>query len=383
MLRLVIGFRFSTSLFGIVYGLSACSGPQASPPPVIDVTVMQLKPGPATVTLEYVARTEAFNTVEIRPRTGGLLEQELAVEGKAVKHGQLLFRIDPQPYQQAFAQARAVTAQARSTLQQARRDQGRIAPLAQMDAASKQELDAVVARVEAGAAAVAAAQAAEKTAALNLGYTNVTSPIDGVMGRAQVRVGGLVSAYQTLLTTVYSTDPMYINYSISEQRLLELQKLSGVTVDNKIKNPPVFHIVLADGSVYPHAGTLNFVDAAVDSRTGTLPVRLTVPNSENLLRSGQFARVVVDAQKLQDALVLPQRAVQEVQGHNFVWLIDPQNRAQRRDVVMGARIGEGWLVQSGLRAGESVVVDGAQKLRTGSNLKPIPWVPAPNAPSKT
>jgi len=344
---------------------------------------MQLKPGPATVTLEYVARTEAFNTVEIRPRTGGLLERELAVEGKAVKHGQLLFRIDPQPYQQAFAQARAATAQARSTLQQARRDQGRIAPLAQMDAVSKQELDAVVARVEAGAAAVAAAQAAEKTAALNLGYTNVTSPIDGVMGRAQVRVGGLVSAYQTLLTTVYSTDPMYINYSISEQRLLELQKLSGVTVDNKIKNPPVFHIVLADGSVYPHAGTLNFVDAAVDARTGTLPVRLTVPNPENLLRAGQFARVVVDAQKLQDALVLPQRAVQEVQGHNFVWLIDPQNHAQRRDVVMGARIGEGWLVQSGLRAGESVVVDGAQKLRTGSNLKPIPWVPAPNAASKT
>lgn len=383
MQRLVIGFRFPTSLFGIVYGLSACSGPQASPPPVIDVTVMQLKPGPATVTLEYVARTEAFNTVEIRPRTGGLLERELAVEGKAVKHGQLLFRIDPQPYQQAFAQARAATAQARSTLQQARRDQARIAPLAQMDAASKQELDAVVARVEAGTAAVAAAQAAEKTAALNLGYTNVTSPIDGVMGRAQVRVGGLVSAYQTLLTTVYSTDPMYINYSISEQRLLELQKLSGVTVDNKIKNPPVFHIVLADGSVYPHAGTLNFVDAAVDARTGTLPVRLTVPNPENLLRAGQFARVVVDAQKLQDALVLPQRAVQEVQGHNFVWLIDPQNHAQRRDVVMGARIGEGWLVQSGLRAGESVVVDGAQKLRTGSNLKPIPWVPAPNAASKT
>lgn len=368
------------ALLWMVGVLSACSGAPAPAPPVIDVTVLQLTPGPATVTLEYVARTEAFNTVEIRPRTGGLLQQALAVEGAVVQAGQLLFRIDPQSYQQALAQAKAATAQANSNLEQARRDQGRIAPLAKVDAASQQELDAVVARVAAGKAALDAALAAQKTAELNLGYTNVTSPIEGVMGRAQVRVGALVTAYQTLLTTVYATDPMYINYSISEQRLLELQKRSGVSVDNKIKNPPVFHVLLADGSVYPHAGTLNFIDAAVDARTGTLAVRLTVPNPEKLLRAGQFARVVVDTQRLTDALLLPQRAVQETQGRNFVWLVDPQSHALRRDVLMGQRIGENWLVQSGLQAGESVVIDGAQKLRAGSLVKPTPLAASSTAP---
>ena len=212
-------------------------------------------------------------------------------------------------------------------------------------------------------------------------YSNVTSPITGVLGRAQVRDGSLVTAYQTLLTTVYATDPMYINYSISEQRLLELQKVRGSAVNNKYKNPPVFHIVLADGSVYPHAGTLDFVDAAVDPRTGTLPVRLTVPNPENLLRAGQFARVVVDAQKLNDALLLPQRAVQEAQGRNFVWIADPEHHAQRRDVVMGPRVGEQWLVVSGLGVGDDVIVDGAQKLRAGSVLKPAPLKPPATAPA--
>jgi len=359
-----------------VVALTACSGDAPPPPPAVDVTVLKLAPQAATVTLEYVARTEAYNTVEIRPRTGGLLERQFAREGAVVRAGQLLFRIDPQPYEQALAQARAASAQARSALQQAQRDQARIAPLSKVDAASQQELDAVVARVEAGRAAVDAAAAAEKTADLNLGYTNVTSPIAGVLGRAQVRDGSLVTAYQTLLTTVYATDPMYINYSISEQRLLELQKVRGAAVTNKFKDPPVFHIVLADGSVYPHAGTLDFVDAAVDPRTGTLPVRLTVPNPENLLRAGQFARVVVDAQKLNDALLLPQRAVQEAQGRNFVWIADPERHAQRRDVVMGPRVGEQWLIVSGLSAGDDVVVDGAQKLRAGSVLKPAPLKPA-------
>ena len=360
--------------------LTACSAKSPPPPQPIDVTVLRLEPQPATVTLEYVARTEAFNTVEIRPRTGGLLQTQVALEGAVVHAGQLLFRIDPQPYEQALAQAKAATAQAHSGLEQALRDQARIAPLSMVDAASQQEVDAVVARVEAGRAAVDAAKAAQTTAELNLGYTSITSPIAGVLGRAQVRVGALVTAYQTLLTTVYDTDPMYVNYSISEQRLLELQKVSGVSVDNKIKNPPVFHVVLADGSVYPHAGTLNFVDAVVDPRTGTLPVRLTVPNPEKLLRAGQFARVVVDAQKLTDALLLPQRAVQETQGRNFVWIADAQNKAQRRDVVMGPRVGEQWLVLSGLSAGDMVVVDGAQKLRNDSSIKPAPAAqPGPTA----
>jgi membrane fusion protein, multidrug efflux system len=358
---------------GFIALLQGCSAPKPPPPPAVEVTVVTLRPQPTTVTLDYVARTEAYNTVEIRPRTGGLLEKQSAVEGDLVRRGQSLFHIDPQPYEQALAQAKASEAQAQSVLDQAQRDQARIAPLAKVDAASQQELDAVVARVEAGRAGLNASRAEVKTAELNLGYTDVVSPIEGVMGRALVRVGGLVTAYQTLLTTVYSIDPMYINYSISEQRLLELQRSRGGSVDQNLKNPPAFHIVLADGNPYPYVAKLNFVDAAVDQKTGTLAVRLTVPNPHKMLRAGQFARVVADVQKLDNALLLPQLAVQETQGRNYVWVVDAQNHAQKRDVVMGARVGEQWLVISGLSAGEQVVVDGAQKLRSGSALKLAPF----------
>jgi membrane fusion protein, multidrug efflux system len=374
------GWRNGAAFAWLTMALWACTGAAPPPAPPIDVTSIVLRPQPATVTLEYVASIEAFNTVEIRPRTGGLLERQEAVEGAFVKKGQPLFRIDPQPYEQALAQAKAASEQARATLQQAQRDQVRTAQLSKVDAASQQELDAVVARVDAGKAAVDAAGAAEKTAQLNLGYTSVVSPIDGVMGRAQVKVGALITAYQTLLTTVYSVDPMYVNFSISEQRLLEIQRLRGSSINQNNKNPPTFHLMLADGSIYSRAATLNFIDAAVDARTGTLAVRLTVANPDRLLRAGQFARVIADTQKLNDAMLLPQRAIQETQGRNFVWVVDAHKKAQRRDVVMGARIGEQWLVNSGLKFDEEVVIDGAQKLHSGSSLKIAPFkaTPPPN-----
>lgn len=355
----------------VLASVAGCS--DSAPPPAVpvEVTTLRLSPRPATVTLEYVGRTEAFNTVEIRPRTGGLLQKQVALEGELVHAGQLLFKIDPQPYEDALAQAKAATAQAEASLDQALRDQARIAPLSKMDAASQQELDAVVARVTAGRAAVDSARAAQNTARLNLGYTNITSPITGVMGRAQVRVGALVTAYQTLLTSIYDTDPMYVYYSISEQRLLELQRVLGHSIDSNARHPPAFHIVLADGSVYPHAGKLDFVDAAVDPRTGTLPVRLTVPNPERMLRAGQFARVVVDAEKIKDALLLPQRAVQELQGNTYVWIARADHHVERRDVLMGSRVGDDWLVLKGLSAGDEVVVDGAQKLRDGSLIRTV------------
>jgi membrane fusion protein (multidrug efflux system) len=363
----------------LVASVAGCSDSAPPPQTPVEVTTLRLVPRPATVTLEYVGRTEAFNTVEIRPRTGGLLQKQVALEGDLVHAGQLLFKIDPQPYVDALAQAKAATAQAEAALEQALRDQARIAPLSKMDAASQQELDAVVARVAAGRAAVDSARAAQNTARLNLGYTDITSPITGVMGRAQVRVGALVTAYQTLLTSIYDTDPMYVNYSISEQRLLELQRVLGHSIDSSAKHAPPFHIVLADGSVYPHPGKLDFVDAAVDPRTGTLPVRLTVPNPERLLRAGQFARVVVDAETLKDALLLPQRAVQELQGNTYVWIAAADHHVERRDVLMGSRVGDEWLVVRGLSAGDEVVVDGAQKLRDGSLIRTVPPAAAAKA----
>lgn len=352
--------------------ISACSH-STPPPPAIDVTTIKMQPRAATVTESYVAQIEARNAVEIRPRVGGLLDKQFVADGQAVKSGQKLFVIDPQPYVVALAMARAELAQTEATREQSERDFARVQPLLAIDAISQQDYDAAMAKSVAGRAAVEAARAQVKTAELNLGYTTVVSPIDGVLGRAQIKEGGLVSANATLLATVYSIDPMYVDFSLSEQRLLAFQRQLGRTADQNSKTPPPYHLVLGDGSEYPEVPKLNFLDPAVDKNTGTIAVRLEVANPRKMLRAGQFARVLMDTQQLSDALLLPQRAVQDLQGQTFVWIVDAQGSAQTRDVAMGPRIGSEWLVQKGLQAGDVVIVDGVQRLKPGApvNAQPL------------
>ena len=353
--------------------------PPAPPPP--EVTVLDVKHTPATYTEDYVAQTEAVNAVEIRPRVGGVLEKQLPNEGERVTSGELLFVIDPQPYIEALAQARATLAQNEASLEQSQRDLGRATSLSQIDAVSQQELDATIAKNKANIASVAAGQAEVKTAQLNLGYTSIVSPIDGTMGRAQLRVGGLAVANSTLLTTVYETSRVYINLSISEQRLLALQKQLGRAPNQNSKEAPPFRLFLIDGSEYPLPPKLNFIDPAVDTRTGTLGIRLEVPNPDRLLHAGEFARVQVTTLQDPDAIVLPQRAIQDLQGKNYVWVLDGEGKAQQRDVEMGPRIGEDWLVAKGLKVGDHVIVDGVQRLRPGMAVKPSPYVAAQGAPA--
>jgi membrane fusion protein (multidrug efflux system) len=322
-----------------------------------------------------VAQTEAVNTVEIRPRVGGVLEKQLPAEGEPVKAEQLLFVIDPQPYIEALAEARATLAQNEASLEQSQRDLARANALSAIDAVSQQELDATVAKNKANIASVSAGQATVKTALLNLGYTNIMSPIDGVMGRAQMRVGALANANTSLLTTVYDTSRMYVNLSISEQRLLALQRTLGRAPDQNSTQAPPFRLFLADGSEYTLAPKLNFIDPAVDTRTGTLAIRLEVANPQQLLHAGEFARVQVTTLQDPNAIVLPQRAIQDLQGKNYVWIIDAQGNAQQRDVLMGPRIGESWLVAQGLKPGDRVIVDGVQRLKPGVPVKPTPLAP--------
>ena len=361
--------------------LAACAkGPPAGPPPP-EVSTLTVAPQAATFSVDYVATTEAVNTVEVRPRVTGVLEKQLPSEGERVKPGQLLFVIDQQPYIAALAQAKATLAQSQANLEQAQHDLARAQSLALIDAISQQELDAAVARAKAGLAAVEAGQAAVKTAQLNLGYTSITSPIDGVMGRAQLRVGGLATANTTLLTTLYQTDRMYVNLSISEARLLALQRQYGRALNQRSTSAPPFRLFLVDGSEYPETPKLNFISPAVDDRTGTLAIRLEVANPHGLLHAGQFARVQVAAIQDPHAIVLPQRAIQELQGKNYVWTLDAQGRVQQRSVDMGLRDGEYWQVQNGLKPGDVVVVDGVQRLRPGMLVKASPLA-APDAPPK-
>jgi membrane fusion protein, multidrug efflux system len=354
----------------------ACS---KNPPPAaapVEVTTIAVTPHPVTFPEDYVAQTEAVNAVEIRPRVGGMLEQRVPIEGEPVKAGELLFVIDREPYIAALAQAKASLAQSEAASLQSQRDLGRAKSLSEIDAVSQQELDAAVAKNQANLASIDAAKAAVRSAELNLGYTTITSPIDGVMGRAQLRQGGMVTANNTLLATIYQTDRMYINFSVSEQRLLSMQRQLGRAPSQNSKTPPPFRIFLADGSEYLQTGRLNFIDPAVDARTGTLALRLEVDNPQHLLHAGQFARVQVAAQQDPNAILVPQRAVQDLQGKNYVWIVDAAGRAEQRDVRMGSRVGADWQVQQGLKAGDVVIVDGVQHLKPSVAVKATPLAAA-------
>ena len=349
----------------------ACSKNAPPAAAAVEVTTMTVTPHPVTFPEDYVAQTEAVNAVEIRPRVGGMLEKRVPIEGEAVKTGQLLFVIDREPYIAALAQAKAARAQSEAASLQSQRDLARAKSLSEIDAVSQQELDAAVAKNQANLASIDAAKAAVRTAELNLGYTTILSPIDGVMGRAQLRQGGMVTANSTLLTTIYQTDRMYVNFSVSEQRLLSLQRQLGRAPSQDSTTTP-FRIFLADGSEYLQTPRLDFIDPAVDSRTGTLALRLEVDNPQQLLHAGQFARVQVAAQQDPNAIVVPQRAVQDLQGKNYVWIVDATGHAQQRDVRLGPRIGSDWQVQQGLKAGDVVIVDGVQHLKPASLVKAAP-----------
>ncbi len=351
---------------------AACGGKAAGPPAPQPVSTLTMRPQPTSLTQEYPAQLEASNTVEIRPQVSGILYRQAALEGTPVRRGEVLFEIDPQPYAAALAQAQAGLAQAHAAEAQATRDLARARPLTAIDALSQRELDAAIAANASAQGLVKAAEAAVKTAELNLNYTQVSSPIDGVMSRALIRIGGVVTAYTTLLTTVYQTDPMYANFSVGEQRLLQVQRELGRPLDQHNPSQREFRILLADGSEYELPGKMNFIDAAVDLRTDTLALRLTVPNPKQFLHAGQYVKVVVATRERPNALLVPQRAVQLLQDKHYVWIVDSAGKAQQRDVKMGQQQGSDWVVEGGLAPGDVVVVDGTQKLKPGSPVRAEP-----------
>ncbi len=358
-----------------VLGSAACAKKPPAQQAPVSVSVITVKPHPVTFPEDYVAQTEAINAVEIRPRVGGMLEKRVPVEGEAVKTGELLFVIDREPYIAALAQAKASLAQSEAASLQSQRDLARAKSLSEIDAVSQQELDAAVAKNQANLASIDAAKAAVRSAEVNLGFTTILSPIDGVMGRAQLRQGGMVTANSTLLTTIYQTDRMYVNFSVSEQRMLALQRQLGRAPSQDAKSPPPFRIFLADGSEYMQTPRLDFIDPAVDSRTGTLALRLEVDNPKHMLHAGQFARVQVAAQQDPNAIVVPQRAIQDLQGKNYVWIVEA-GQAQQRDVRLGSRVGSDMQIQEGLKDGDVVIVDGIQHLKIASPVKITPMTGA-------
>ncbi|WP_158592361.1 efflux RND transporter periplasmic adaptor subunit [Noviherbaspirillum sedimenti] len=326
-------------------------------------------PTPITLFEEYAAQTEAVETVEIRARVGGILERQAFKDGARVEAGDLLFVIDQQTYISALAQARANLAQAQASYLNSRQILARSRPLLAALAISQQEMDAAIARERVDAAAVEAGKAQVQQAQLNLGYTTIRAPRSGLISRALIKPGGLVNASTTLLTTLYSVDPMYVSFTVGEQKLEGLLRQYKAGSTNEAA-PPI-RIKLADGSDYQYGGKLDFVDAAVDPRNGTLPVRLVVPNPDGTLRSGQFVRAIVAKPANPAAILLPQKAVQELQGKYSVFVVGPDNKAVYRDISASIRSGNDWVVEQGVKPGELVIVEGTGKLRPGMPVKPV------------
>jgi membrane fusion protein (multidrug efflux system) len=369
--------RWTFALSIAAFALSGCKGSaQPQTPPPQEVSVIEVKPRPVTVNDEYVAQTQAPDTIEIRSQVTGLLDRQAFADGARVKRGDVLYIIDQRPFEAQLAQAKASLAQAEANLVNAKQNLARNSRLIAQKAVSQQDYDTAVAQERSSTALVEAQKALLRNVELNLEFATLRASRDGVMSSSQVKPGSLINAQQTLLTTLYSSDPMWVNFSVSEDKLLALQKTLKHPPGDRPDLAPPFHIRLADGTDYNLTGKLNFVDAAIDQKSGTLQVRISVPNPDRLLRPGLFVRVIVAAFENPSAIRVPQQAVQELQGLKSVYVVTADDKAEPRQIVASYRLGNDWVVDSGLAAGDRVVTEGVGKLRPGAPVKPVVAAPA-------
>lgn len=333
------------------------------PPPV--VTVATIEPRDIPVTYEYVAQTAGYREVEVRARVTGILQKRNYKEGSAVRQGDSLFTIDPAPFQVALARSEAELAVAEARLAQSKRDVARLRPVFEARAVSQKELDDAVSGEQVAAAEVASARSRVNEARLNVDYTRVEAPITGTASRAVVSEGSLVSGPNVLLTTITQADPMYAIFGIPDREFLALRRDADA---GRLKLPEngrfKASLKLADGAPYPRNGTLNFTDVRVNAQTGSSEARAEFPNPGNVLRAGEFARVMLQGAIRPGAIVVPQRAVLESPKGKYVYVVNAESKAEPRPVEVGDWIApDTWIINNGLKPGDRVVVDGVMKLQ--------------------
>lgn len=395
---------------------SSAQGRMAFPPP--PVSVLEVQASDVPIYSEYAAQTFARDMVEVRGRVDGYIEKRLFQVGADVRAGQTLYELDLRPYaadvdkakgdvaqseanlefarkQVALIQAEANLAQAKANLAKAQQDVTRLQPLVGQEAASQQDLDNALAALDANKANVAALTASVdqtrlqtrtsidsaaaqvesnkallRTAQLNLGYATITAPISGRIGDSLIEVGGLVSKTAAQpLTTIVPLDPIWVRFKVSEAEYLGYQKSKDVQHN---VNLPI-RLVLADDSIFPQQGQIRNALNQVDLKTGTLEIQGTFPNPEHAVLPGQFGRVRLRTREAKNVIVVPQRAVQQLQSMQSVFTVGPDNKAQARNIVTGDRVGDGWIVTQGLKPGDKVIVEGVQKVRPGAPVQPSPY----------
>lgn len=383
----IIG-AFCLVVIALIIGAMRPKQVSGTPGAPLDVQVIQVAQKDVPIYGEWIATLDGLVDADVRAQVTGYLIQQGYQEGAYVKAGQLLFQIDPRPFQAVLDQAKAQLSQAQAQLanaealqMQAQLNVDKYTPLAQEQAASQQDLDnAVQTNVAAKAtvlnskAAIQASQAAVETARINLNFTRLVAPIDGIVGLAQLQVGALVSPSSGVVTTVSTVNPIKVYFTVSESEYLawRLRFPTEAALEAADKSLHL-HLILADGSTYAHEGTFYFADRQVNIGTGAIRLAALFPNPANILRPGGYGKVRTAVRVQKDALLVPQRAVSELQGGYQVAVVDDENKVSIRTVQVGDRVGEEWIVTEGLKSGERVVAEGVQKVRTGMQVNPKPF----------
>ena len=351
--------------------LLGCQGPKAaSPPPPAEVQVTSVVQQDVPIYNEWVATLDGYVNAQIQPQVSGYLVAQKYKEGSYVRKGQILFEIDQRPFQAILDQAKAQLAQAEAQQGKTKLDVDRDTPLAKERAIAQSQLDNDIQANLAAKAAVKSAEAQVEQAQLNLDFTHVTSLVDGIAGIAQVQIGNLVSP-TAALTSVSQVNPVKAYFPISEQEYMHFAaRINAQSQQESPSDAPPLDLILADGSVYPHKGKILSTDRQVDVTTGSIRVVSSFPNPNNILRPGQFGRVRAAAETRSAALLVPQRAVTELQGTYQVAVVGEDNKVSVRSITVGDRVGGMWIIQSGVKPGELVIVEGLQKVRDGVVVKP-------------
>ncbi len=364
--------RFSSLFAGIGCILLSACGDEAAPPapPPPEVGVITLASSTVSDVRSLPGRTSAFVIAEVRPQVTGIIEKRLFEEGSEVKAGQPLYQLDDAIYRAEHESRKAALAKAKATLQAAKLTADRTTELARIDAVSAQEAETAIATLEQATADVASAEAALRSAQVNLSYARITSPISGRTGKSNFTQGALVTANQDdPLTTVQQLDPIYVDLQQSSSELLQLrQDFGGANLD---QSAPVV-LMLENGRRYQHTGELKFAGVSVDPETGSFGLRAVVPNPERLLLPGMFVRAVLERGQRSDAVLAPQRAItRDPKGNGLAMVVTADNKVEQRLVTTARTIGDQWLIEKGLQAGERVVVEGIQKVQPGMTVTPV------------
>jgi RND family efflux transporter MFP subunit len=386
--NLWIGGALCLVVIGLMVGATRpkrVSGAPGAPP---DVEVVQVEQKDVPIYGEYIGTLDGFTNADVRAQVTGYIMQQAYQEGAFVKKGQLLFQIDPRPFQAALDQAEGQLAQAKALLANAQAVQGRTqldvdryTPLAREQAASQQDLDNAVQNNLAAKATVATAEAqiktdeaAVETARINLDFTRLCAPIDGIAGQAQLQVGALVNLSSGPVTSVSTVDPIKVYFTVSEPQYLGWRKRfptesSRQQADKNLR----LELILADGSVYPQLGSFYFADRQVNVGTGAIRIAGLFPNPGNILRPGGYGKVRAVIRMQQNAVVVPQRAVTELQGGYQVAVVGLDNKVSIKTVTVGDRVGSDWVISDGLKPGDRVIAEGIQKVRPGAQVNPKPF----------